>query len=1012
MPFESKAQAKWMFAHNKPMAQEWASKTKSIKALPNRVDTAAERMKKKLYTVDKSPVSKAIPQFAILKEGSARTKVQVTHLHASGKPHFGIIHPQRGQELAHRDNLIFLKGPKNAEVPSSAKNIDSSHEMGRHASRMIAAQRKLESTNPQIAAVFGRRGQKAIKEGQDLKSIGKATSLVSLKKSYVGAGAHRSIQELSPQARKVLRTNLTRAKQARANGRPMITHGPSSNTQRRIDEYRMLNSPNVSAGGGFSRDVINGRKFMSEHNDLAAKAVSHGQESGKIKNLHFHENVPQHLREAAEEHLSGKKLKHKVSIHMSDSVPEGLGGFAIGAHKGGSAIALPNNASGNNPQILRHELEHAVKGRKGRLHSLTLKTSSGRQREEAYADLGAMKGKRSAPSRYASVLGSDSVYNKTLRENQKKRGIKFKDNTLDVGRAVRTHQRIIKPLFEGTGMAATKTESHEALSPMLAPHKHGVGYPGSNPGHFNWHKNLNASDVSELRRRDTIQRKAFFNDITPVKKRPTSLPLPSNGVKAKVAVQNSNRGQSKTLGNVNKSLTIDAYDSSMEQSRFSGTSSVAYNFEAIEKAKSKKRKKNGQVVRYNPNKPFHALAQAEQAHERATLQGHTTSQTHAPVAPKPQPRTASIARNAVRPSRPVPMPATRRFLGPKPVAVGVGLAALGAYAYSRSRNNVNKASLEGARLLRGSAEDLQHLRAVPGGQGGTFEVDVKARHQRAQEAFRQMNPHLFRSKELVLAPKPGELVSQRPPAPKVKKPGTDLVRVPGVTPMPTPRGELVRGAHLVPTGGSSGARVSGKGPKSPKGVKAKAPESKSYLAAGLAAGAGGMAVGNQFSKAYDANGNPIPSSGPNNNLVAGAGVAGAGLGLKKLKVAQTLQHTAPTTAANAAAEATRHQAAEAARNSEKATAEAKLAFARSGRNIPFVRSSRVRAANKEVRSATIAASRQSTVAARSLANSAQAANVASHAPQAERALAHSGIGLIAGGTALAAAAMRNNRKSQ
>ncbi len=37
MPFKSKSQAKWMFANKPKMAKEWASKTKSIKALPNKV---------------------------------------------------------------------------------------------------------------------------------------------------------------------------------------------------------------------------------------------------------------------------------------------------------------------------------------------------------------------------------------------------------------------------------------------------------------------------------------------------------------------------------------------------------------------------------------------------------------------------------------------------------------------------------------------------------------------------------------------------------------------------------------------------------------------------------------------------------------------------------------------------------------------------------------------------------------------------------------------------------------
>lgn len=37
MPFKSKAQVKWMFSTKPKMAKEWASKTKSIKSLPNKV---------------------------------------------------------------------------------------------------------------------------------------------------------------------------------------------------------------------------------------------------------------------------------------------------------------------------------------------------------------------------------------------------------------------------------------------------------------------------------------------------------------------------------------------------------------------------------------------------------------------------------------------------------------------------------------------------------------------------------------------------------------------------------------------------------------------------------------------------------------------------------------------------------------------------------------------------------------------------------------------------------------
>jgi len=37
MPFKSKAQARYMFAKKPELAKEFASKTKSIKSLPNKV---------------------------------------------------------------------------------------------------------------------------------------------------------------------------------------------------------------------------------------------------------------------------------------------------------------------------------------------------------------------------------------------------------------------------------------------------------------------------------------------------------------------------------------------------------------------------------------------------------------------------------------------------------------------------------------------------------------------------------------------------------------------------------------------------------------------------------------------------------------------------------------------------------------------------------------------------------------------------------------------------------------
>lgn len=46
MPFKSKAQARYLFAKEPEVAKEFASKTKSIKALPNKVSAKKKRKKK------------------------------------------------------------------------------------------------------------------------------------------------------------------------------------------------------------------------------------------------------------------------------------------------------------------------------------------------------------------------------------------------------------------------------------------------------------------------------------------------------------------------------------------------------------------------------------------------------------------------------------------------------------------------------------------------------------------------------------------------------------------------------------------------------------------------------------------------------------------------------------------------------------------------------------------------------------------------------------------------------
>jgi len=46
MPFKSKNQKSWMFANKPEMAKEWASETKSIKSLPEKVSGKKSGRKK------------------------------------------------------------------------------------------------------------------------------------------------------------------------------------------------------------------------------------------------------------------------------------------------------------------------------------------------------------------------------------------------------------------------------------------------------------------------------------------------------------------------------------------------------------------------------------------------------------------------------------------------------------------------------------------------------------------------------------------------------------------------------------------------------------------------------------------------------------------------------------------------------------------------------------------------------------------------------------------------------
>jgi hypothetical protein len=308
----------------------------------------------------------------------------------------------------------------------------------------------------------------------------KAASMSSVEKSYVGAGAYRSISSLSPRARNVLRNNLIEAKDLRREGMPHSLHGPSSVQQRKLDHLSMIENPR---GSGFEYKY--GHDFYRTHRNLAAIAAHPDNESKTVKNLHFHPNVPQHLRDAAEKHLAGKKLKKKVSVHLSSEMANGYSGFTLPAHKGGSSVVLPHDRHGLNPKILTHELEHAAKGGKGRTAKVGLQTSSSRQREEAFADLKSMGSARRASSSYSQALGTHSVYAQTLREQKRKLGQPFKDSLLDVGLHTRKHLQAMKTITPGE---ATKTSSYQAIRANLAPYKNkGKAYEGASPDMFKYH---------------------------------------------------------------------------------------------------------------------------------------------------------------------------------------------------------------------------------------------------------------------------------------------------------------------------------------------------------------------------------------------------------------------------------------------------------------------------------------------------------------------------------------------
>jgi hypothetical protein len=124
----------------------------------------------------------------------------------------------------------------------------------------------------------------------------------------------------------------------------------------------------------------------------------------------------------------------------------------------------------------------------------------------------------------------------------------------------------------------------------------------------------------------------------------------------------------------------------MNQSRFGSSSGVGYSYELVEKGKSRKRKRGGVPVKYNPNKVFNDLANAEIANE---VEEHTPPASVVEHKPEVVPSAPSVSKPRVKPKPKAPAVVQGRGWV-KPVAVGAGLVGAGAagvYGYRKYKEH-------------------------------------------------------------------------------------------------------------------------------------------------------------------------------------------------------------------------------------------------------------------------------------------------------------------------------------
>lgn len=200
-----------------------------------------------------------------------------------------------------------------------------------------------------------------------------------LSKSYVGAGAYRSVSELTPQARKVLLRRVRGARKFRTSfgdeGRPM----PQSRNNELWARERQYNTET-------NKTLITARKLQSRKTRKTS-----------IKNLSVGAKVKPRHEKAIVRSYRGVPLKRPTTVHTklpkTTTLPQGWGAANIPTAGGPHQVVLPAKqdrlkVGALQPRIVNHELAHAGPKRKGRFISMMARKSptTSMAREEARAD--------------------------------------------------------------------------------------------------------------------------------------------------------------------------------------------------------------------------------------------------------------------------------------------------------------------------------------------------------------------------------------------------------------------------------------------------------------------------------------------------------------------------------------------------------------------------------------------------------------------------------------------------